>query len=121
MYIAIVGFARPDAPDEHKWKRIGAIWLVPEGASLHLRGMRFGEFTAKLLPSRAATYLEGDLVSPYIDGKGKTAKLWCGRIYTAQNHTDATLYYGTIDVLPVGDKAMPMVIEIELDDAKGRG
>lgn len=116
MYIAVIGYTRKDSPAEHQWKRIGALWCEGGAAALHLRGFRAGEFFGKAIGKAAPMYIQGDICFRYIDSKSSAQWLWVGRIYSSQEHTADTLYYGTLEVQPCGMQGSPLVLNIRQDD-----
>lgn len=121
--LAQIGFARFPEPSTHpyNWKRIGALYLITteelEYVELRLRGFRFGEFKAKALAPRRP-YIQGDILSDYMNSRGDMTTQWIGRIYSAQEHDVGTLYYGTLEVMPicVMDSEMPLRLHVHMDE-----
>jgi hypothetical protein len=119
MYIAVIGYTRKDGPAEHQWKRIGALWCEAGKAALHLRGFRAGEFCGKAIGKGDPPYIHGDLAFRYIGSNMAAQWLWAGRIYSAQEHTSDTVYYGTLEVMPCGECGSPLTLHV-IQDEKGK-
>lgn len=86
---------------------------------LRLRGYILGDWMCKPDDQTAPVFLQGDLLSRYVDTKQKSKSQWCGRVFTAQEHDHETIYYGSLRVIPCkafqDDMAILTVKHDELD------
>lgn len=100
MWIANIGFERPDAPEGHRWKTFGGIWYERERhrCSIRLRGFRFGAAVGKPFASvKIPPYLDGDIVyhtGDYASPSGvRRDYLPVGHILTTEEGTYMVVLY----------------------------
>jgi len=114
-FLSHIAYHRPDAPEAHRWKRIGKLFHDKERyvCLILLYGFRQGICFAKPIDEEHP-YLHGDILYPVDEHDGKVISLHVGTIMTDEHGT----YALNLEAFPAVQPVLPAGVwfRVSLED-----